>query len=320
MSVVMGCSIECIKIKMDLWGDMNTHPEIKKVCFIGAGTIGCWNSLIVAMGGYDVVVYDIDKSMLDSAPDKHQQQLKAASKMGILNAELGAEALSRIRFTSDSKEAVENADLLSESVPEKLDLKRLVHRQFDVICPERTIMTTNTSSLLVSEIEDVVQRRNRFAALHFHLYGRLVDIVGGPETSPDVIVLLKQFVQSIDQTPIVHTTEKDGYLWNSLLILGHKNAIMLVLDGYGTVEDVDRSVMAASNSKTGPFAQLDIVGLDLARDIFQAKFDRSADQDFKRAIAFLDGYVARGEYGIKTGKGFYSYPNPAWQQSNFLKG
>jgi len=293
--------------------------EIRKVCFIGAGIMGCWNSLVIAAGGYDAVVYDVSEEMISTAPERQRKQKKIAVRMGILNAETADAALQRIRFTTNAEDAVDNADLLSESIPEKLELKRSIHKKFDLLCPEKTIITTNTSSLLVSEIEDAVKRRDKFAALHFHLYGRLVDIVGGPKTDAKVIETLKRFTQSIGQTPVIHTAEKDGYLWNTLLILNHKNAILLVADGYGTVENVDRSVMAAGYSSFGPFVELDSVGLDLARDVFQAKYERGKDPEFKRAIDFLDGYIKKGHLGIKTGKGFYTYPNPAWQHPDFLK-
>ncbi|GAA6134288.1 hypothetical protein NBRC116188_10770 [Oceaniserpentilla sp. 4NH20-0058] len=295
-------------------------PEIKTVCFIGAGTIGAWNSLITAAAGYEVIVYDISQDMLDSAPERQKHFLKGAVKLGAIQAQEAEIGLSKITYTTNLEEAISNADLISESVPEKIELKRSVFKQLDEICPEKTIFTTNTSSLLVSEIEDAVVRRDKFAAFHFHLYGGLVDIVAGPKTAEHIPQLLYRFCQSLNQTPIIHTAEKDGYLWNTLLILNHKNSIMLVLDGYGSIENVDRSYMAGGYNGIGPFGQLDMVGIDLARDIFQAKYERDGYIDFKRCVAFFDEYIARGEYGMKTGKGFYSYPKPLWQQPEFLKG
>lgn len=297
-------------------------PQIKKVCFIGAGTIGAWNAMITAAAGYEVVIYDIDNDMLNSCQKRQDKLLLAAVKLGAVTLENGELGLKSITYTRNLDEAVRDADLISESVPEKVDLKRRVFKQLDDICPEHTLFTTNTSSLLVSEIEDSVseKRREKFAALHFHLYGGLVDIVKGPKASDDLSQLLRRFCQSIHQTPVIHTSEKDGYLWNSLLILNHKNSVMLVLDGHGSIENVDRSYMAAGYNKMGPFGQLDTVGIDLARDIFQAKYERDGDPDFKRAVAFFDEYITRGDLGMKSGKGFYSYPSPLWQQPEFLIG
>lgn len=294
---------------------MNT---IKKVTFVGAGIMGCWNSLVIASAGYDAVVYDVSEETLQSAPKRQQQQMKTAARIKLVDAKKAEEALARIRYTRDPEEAADQADLLSESVPERIDLKRQVHTQFDLICPEKTIFTSNSSSLLVSEIEDAVTRRDKFAALHFHLFGRLVDIVGGPKADPALADTLTDFVRSFGQTPVVHTVEKDGYLFNTLLIAGHKTAVLLVADGYGTFENVDRSIMAGGLNPIGPFAQLDMVGLDLALEIFRKKYDRDKDPDFKRAADFIDTYVQKGHLGRKTGQGFYTYPKPAWQQPDFL--
>lgn len=295
-------------------------PEIKKVCFIGAGTIGAWNAMVTAAAGYEVVIYDINEEMLASCPERQKKLLKGAVKLGTVDQANGELGLANTVYTSNLQKAVADADLISESVPENIQLKRQVFKELDEICPEKTIFTTNSSSLLVSEIEDSVKRRDKFAALHFHLYGALVDIVKGPKASDELAQLLRRFCQSIKQTPVIHTAEKDGFLFNSLLILNHKNSVMLVLDGYGTIENVDRSYMAAAYHKMGPFGQLDMVGIDLARDIFQAKYERDGDPDFKRAVAFFDEYIAHGDLGMKSGKGFYTYPNPAWQQPEFLIG
>jgi len=295
-------------------------PEIQSVCFIGAGTIGAWNSLITAAAGYNVIVYDINQDMLDSCQLRQKELMRGAIKLGAVEQASAEHGLSKIIYTNNLEEAVQNADLISESVPENIQLKRDVFTELDAICPKDTIFTTNTSSLLVSEIEDSVKRRSQFAALHFHLYGGLIDIVLGPKAPDQLGDVLRRFCQSLKQTPVIHTTEKDGYLWNTLLILNHKNAIMLVLDGYGSIENVDRSTMAAGYNKIGPFGQLDMVGLDLARDIFEAKYERDGDPDFKRAVAFFDERINRGELGIKSGKGFYEYPNPLWQHPDFLLG
>lgn len=292
--------------------------EINKVCFIGSGTIGCWNSLIAAIGGYEAVVYDLSEEMLASAPQRHSEQLQRAVEFGLFSAEHAEAGLKNIRYTSNLEDAVANADLVSESVPENIQLKRQVHQQLDELCPEKTIITTNSSSLLVSEIEDAVNRRDKFAALHFHLFGRLIDIVAGKKTTPAIIDILKRYAQSINQVPIIHTTEKDGFLYNSLLILNMKNAIILVADGYGSYENIDRSLLANSPASVPTFAIIDAVGIDLCRDIMQAKYERSNDVSFKQAVDFLTPYVDKGDLGEKTGKGFYSHPNPAWQQPEFL--
>jgi enoyl-CoA hydratase/3-hydroxyacyl-CoA dehydrogenase len=295
--------------------------EIKKVCFIGSGTMGCFNSLVTSIFGYECVIYDISEEPLHRAPARQREMGEMAMEDNeLLTQDLLDAGLARMTYTSDLKEAVTNTDLLSESVPEQLALKRKVHRELDEVCPPNTILTTNTSSLLVSEIEDVVKRGDKFAALHFHLGGSLLDIVGGPRTSPDTIDILKRFARSIMQTPIVLKKEKDGYLFNSMLIALLRTAMLLVIDGFADFQDVDRAYMAASGQPMGPFGAMDRIGINVALDVIEEQSKRGDEKVLKRIADFLRPYVDRGDLGWKTGKGFFTYPDPSYEQPEFLMG
>jgi enoyl-CoA hydratase / 3-hydroxyacyl-CoA dehydrogenase len=296
-----------------------TIQEIKKVCFIGSGTMGCFNSLVTSIFGYDCALFDISETALEQAPARQREIGEMAMQRNeLLTQEVIDESLGRIIYTSNLEEAVKDADLLSESVPEKLVLKRSVHKELDAVCPSETILTTNTSTFLVSEIEDVVQRGDKFAALHFHLGGSLLDIVGGPRTSAKTVDILKRFSKSIMQTPIVMKKEKDGYIFNSIFTTMLKTAVILVLDGYADYMDVDRAYMAATGNRTGPFGMMDGVGLNVCLDVMDDQANRKGDNDSKRMANFLRPFVDQGELGRKTGKGFYTYPNPIFAQKEFL--
>ncbi|MCB1710552.1 MAG: hypothetical protein KDI10_17730 [Halioglobus sp.] len=294
--------------------------EIKKICLIGAGSIGCWNSLLFASAGYECAVYDLSAKALASAPERQQWHIAMAQARGMFTPGQVAAATKRISYTSSLETALEGADLVSESVLEKIELKRKVHQQIDALCPPHVILTTNSSSLLVSDIEDAVSRRDRFAALHTNMLGRLMEVVPGPETDPEVIDILTRFIVSCDQAPVVMLKEKDGYLANSMLFSWLKTSLLLVADGYGSFADVDRSWCAAQNAQIGPIALVDGVGLDLIVDIFDSQHGKSGDEDFKRAADFLRTYLERGLLGMKSGEGFYHYPDPAWQQPDFIMG
>jgi len=171
--------------------------EVRKVCVVGAGRMGSGISLQCAVAGYETAVFDISDEALQQAPARHRgiaERLVALGSLGQSEVDAG---LARITFTKDAGQAAENADLLSESVPEVLELKRRVHAQFDQLCPSHTIMTTNTSSLLVSEIEGSVRRGDRFAALHFHGFRTVVDIMRGPRTSAKTVEVLRRFARSL---------------------------------------------------------------------------------------------------------------------------
>lgn len=295
--------------------------EIKKVCFIGAGTMGIFNSLAAAVFGYDCVVYDISEEAVKLAPERQKEIGKmVVENSERLTSEMLKEGMKRISFTSDLNEAVTNVDLISESISENLELKRRIHRQLDEISPAHTIQTTNTSSLLVSEIEDVVQRGDKFAALHFHLGGTLADIVGGSRTAPETIDILVRFARSIAHTPIKLKKEKDGYIYNSILIAEIKIAIELVLDGHADFKDVDRSYMAVRKSPGGPFAWMDRIGINVIQEGAKEQAKRRNRADWERIVKFLEPFIERGDLGVKTKKGFYTYPNPEFETSDFLKG
>ena len=297
-----------------------TIDEIKKICLIGAGSIGCWNSLLFASAGYECVVYDLSEEALASAPERQQWHIAMAQARGIFTPEQVEVAKKRISYTSSLETALEGVDLVSESVLEKLELKRKVHQEIEALCSPDVILTTNSSSLLVSDIEDAVSRRDKFAALHTNMLGRLMEVVPGPKTDPKVVDILTRFVVSCNQAPVVMLKEKDGYLANSMLFSWLKTSVLLVADGYGTFTDVDRSWCAVHNVPIGPIALADGIGLDVISDIFDAQYTKSGDEDFKRAADFLRTYLQRGLLGMKSGEGFYTYPNPAWEQPEFVMG
>jgi 3-hydroxyacyl-CoA dehydrogenase/acetoacetate decarboxylase len=296
-----------------------TIEEIKTVCFVGAGTMGCSNALVAAISGYNVELYDISEETLKQVPKRFKEFAPFLIGGGYCTpTQLGA-AFPRISAGTDLAKATANADLVSESVYESEELKREIHQKLDEICPDKTILTTNTSSLLVSQIEDAVQRGDRFAALHSYMGSRLVDIVAGPRTTPETIDILKRYAESLELVPLVLKKEHPGYVMNTLLHSVLLTADALVIAGIATREDVDRAYMVNLSSPMGPFGIMDMIGLDLIfSQLAKKPGNRPSDSLQAKAAGYFEPYVKRGEFGMKTGKGFYSYPAPAYQQTGFL--
>jgi enoyl-CoA hydratase/3-hydroxyacyl-CoA dehydrogenase len=217
------------------------------------------------------------------------------------------------------KKATSDVDLVSESVFERADVKRQIHQKLDELCPSKTILTTNTSSYLVSEIEDVVERGDRFAAMHAYLGSMLIDIVGGPRTNPETIDILRRYVLSLGGNPMVLKKEYPGYVVNAILGPLLMTACLLVSEGQATVEEVDKAWMSKSKTSVGPFGMLDFFGLDLSLDnTLKEHPDPYITNQRQKVGPVMASYVERGELGLKTGKGFYSYPNPLYEQDDFL--
>lgn len=294
--------------------------EIKKVCFVGAGTMGCFNSLVAAVSGYEVAIYDLMPESLERVPMTHREMAAFLVGSGYCPPDAIPEALDRISILENLDDAVADADLVSESVFERLDLKREIHQQLDQLCGPKTILTTNSSSLLVSDIESAVQHGERFAALHSHLGAPLIDIVGSPRTSAATIDILKRYVLSLKGIPLVLKKENPGYVFNALNGPLLTTAMMLVIKGISTIAEVDRAWMSHRKAPMGPFGMMDLFGLNLMFDSWNHQTGDTGSDEMRAAIiAFLSPYLERGDLGMKTGKGFYTYPNPAYAQPAFLE-
>lgn len=293
--------------------------EIEKVCFVGAGTMGCYNSLLAGIAGYEAVVYDISQEALDGVARGQEQLGEFLIAMGTFDKEAVIKGRSRIRLEADPKEAVKNADLLSESVFEKLELKRQIHRQFDELCPSGTILTTNTSTYMVSEIEDVVGRGDRFAAMHFYLGTPLVDVVAGPRTSAMTMDIITRFVKRLECVPFASAKENRGYVFNNLSTGLNCVATGLVAKYNERIEDIDRAWVALHSAFIGPFAIMDMIGLNVYYDAVSDMLRHEGEnRSFTLIIDLLQPYIDGGDLGIKTGKGFYSYPDPSYGKAEFL--
>lgn len=297
--------------------------EIRHVLVVGAGTMGQQIALQCAMHGYEVTVYDVSPDAVQSAAAKVKAFASQLVDQKRSTPATSKAALSRISFTSKPEDAAK-ADLLSESVPEDPDLKAKVFAQFNKICPPRTIFTTNTSTLLPSMYAGATGRPGQFAALHFHQYvwdANLVDIMPHPGTSPETITLLHAFANRIGQVPLVLKRESASYVMNAILGAINDTAFRLVNNGIASVEDVDRAVMIVMKTPIGPFGSLDVVGLDTVWHIMTSKLRTEHNSEAQAAAdRFKKEYIDKGWLGLKTGRGFYSYPDPAYARPGFLTG
>lgn len=293
--------------------------DIRTVCFVGAGNMGCFNAVKAALSGYSITLYDVNESVLRQAPGHCEGLAAFLAGSGHCKVEDVPAALSRITPVADLAAATAHADLVSESVFERLDIKRDVHRQLDEICPAQTIVTTNSSYLLISEIENVVQRGDRFAAMHSYMGSPLVDIVGSARTSAATVETLERYVQSLGAVPLVLKKEYPGYVLNAVLGPVLATAMLLVADGVASAQDVDRAWMAKRSAPMGPLGILDLIGLKLVHDRWVHREDEGPIPGMRpKVLALLGPMVANEELGMSAGKGFYDYPEPAYQRAGFI--
>ena len=300
---------------------METKP-IETVCVVGAGFMGAEIGLHCASYGYTVWIVDVSEEVLERASQSHVKELDERVEMQHINKKEKDAILKRTQFTRVLKVGASQADLVIEAVPERLDLKREVFAQLDRVCPSHTILATNSSSIRISRIEDATQRQDR--VLNAHFYPRLeqrtlVELMRGTTTSDETIESMCQFAQNIGLTPLLVLKESTGFIFNRIWRVIKKDCLHLVDEGVASHEDVDRAWMIVFKKPYGPFGAMDMIGLDVVRDIEMVYYKESGDESDAPPKILLDK-VERGELGVKTGKGFYTYPSPAFKDPSWLKG
>ncbi len=296
--------------------------DIKNVLILGAGSMGSQIGFQCAASGFNVTIYDPFEAALETARKRLAKLPAWMVNAKRITEEQADTSLARVSYTSDPDTAGSNADFISESVPEDPALKKKVFSQFNDICPEHTIFTTNTSTLVPSMIAEDTGRPDRFCAFHFHdvRVTNVVDIMPHPGTSPETLESVREFCAAIGQFPIELQKEQHGYVFNTMLADWMDAALKLAANEVASVEDIDRAWMGITHTHLGPFCIMDSVGIGTVHKVTDYWANITKDPQKTKNAAFLKNYVDRGELGVKTGKGFYSYPNPAFLGPDFLKG
>lgn len=298
------------------------RSDIRTVLILGAGTMGQQIGLQCAMNGYRTIYYDLNRDILDKAVKRVGKLANWYASTGRLTKEQLEQTMARITSTENPAEAARDADIISESVPEDPDIKAKVFAQFHKLCPERTVFTTNTSMLVPSMFAKATGRPEKLCALHFHdlRASTVVDVMPHPGTDPAVTQLVHDFAVSIGCIVIMLHRENNGYVFNAMLSSLFFSALTLASRGVTTVEDIDRSWMGVTYMPMGPFGIMDQVGLSTVWTITDYWAKKVGDPQAQKNADFIKQYVDRGELGYKTGKGFYTYPGPAYQKPGFLPG
>ena len=281
---------------------------IKKICFIGAGTMGCFNSLLASAAGYDCLIYD---PFEDALENRSINQAKLANFLKHENFFKGVDvnaAIKKIYDCSDLRLALDSTHLISESIPENLELKTKLFQKLEGLVDKKTIITTNTSGLSIETLSNQMSPKFQFAAMHFHLGSRLVDIVRGTYTSEETIISIKTFVENLGCNGIIYKNRNSKYALNLMLGALTTQSMLMVIEGRYSIEEVDGAWKNANDSKLGPFGIMDMLGLDVIKNAWEEQDKESRLIDHKEKILkHLSSYIDKNNLGIKTGEGFLTY-------------
>ena len=293
-----------------------------KVCIVGSGFLGTQIGALSARSGYIVSLYDVSEDAFEVSKKSVGEYIDEWIETGSIKESQVEEIKRRIAYTVDLPEAVKDAEIVIEAVVENLDVKREVFKQLDELCDPSVILCSNSSSIKISYIEDATKHPERVLNMHFYGYPwrrSVLELMKGTKTTDEAIEKARKYAIRIDVTPLKVLKESTGFIFNRVWRAIKKECLTVADTGVASFEDVDRAWMSLYKTEAGPFGLMDRVGLDVVRDIELVYYKESGDPRDKPPKILLDK-IAKGELGVKTGKGFYKYPNPAYRTPGWLQG
>lgn len=313
--------------------------KYKKIVVAGGGILGSQIAFQSAYTGFDVTILvnnnvDQVKKKLDNLYKKYIDVIKNMNKdnfaRGLANIDNfnkdecinnAKKALDSIKIETDQAKALDNADLLVESITEKLDVKCSFYEQISSLLPEKTVIVTNSSTLLPSKMAKYTGREEKYLCMHFanEIYkNNIVEIMGHSNTDEKYYEEISEFAKAINMIPLLAKEEKSGYILNSMLVPFLLSAMDLLANGVSDVETIDKAWTLGTGAPNGPFQILDVVGLETAKNIVEQYqkvpniFDPLLKKmmlpyNFDEMLRILNEYIDQGKLGKSSGEGFYKY-------------
>ena len=284
---------------------------IEKVGVVGCGLMGSGIAQVCAAAGFATVVREVSPEIVDKGLKGIEKNLARLVEKGTITAAAQGEIRGRLRGTT-ALEDLKDCDLVVEAIIEQLPAKRELFSALDALCPASTIFASNTSSLTITEIATATKRPQRFVGLHFFNpvpVMKLVEVVRTIATDADVYEEMVAFGMKLGKTA-VRAHDSTGFIVNRLLVPYLLDAIRVLEEGVGSIEDIDNSMKLGCGHPMGPLTLLDFVGLDTTYYISQIMFDEFKERRFA-SPPLLKRMVLAGWNGRKAGRGFYDYSDPA---------
>ena len=279
---------------------------IRKVCVIGSGTMGSGIAQVSARAGYETTMIDVKQEFLDRGLGIIKTSLGRFVQKERISQEEMNETLAKLHTSIDMKNAAKDADYVIEAVFERAEVKLPIFGQLEGICPQETILASNTSGIPVSLLASATRRPKKVIGIHFMNPVPLmkgVEIVKTLLTSEETLELSLDFVKSLGKETVV-VKDSPGFVTNRIITLVMNEAAKLLEENLASIEDIDKIEKLSHNWPMGPFELADLVGIDVIVDLLEGIYQQTGWERYKPA-PILKRMVEIGYTGKKVGKGFY---------------
>jgi len=281
--------------------------DIKTIVVIGAGIMGRGIAHISAAAGFNTVLNDVSGELLQKAKNRIKQDLQKGIELGKVTPDAMNAALDKLSLDTNIERVSDKADLVTEAVPEKIELKLEIFARLDRACPPHAVLASNTSGLSITEMAGATKRPHKFIGMHFfnpvHKM-KLVEIIRGLETSDATFRIAESVSQKMGKES-VEVKESPGFVTSRINALIGNEAFYMLQEGIASARDIDKALKLGLNRPMGPFEMVDLVGLDTRLSIL--KFLHQTLGEKYRPCPLLVKYVKAGRLGKKAGKGVYEY-------------
>ncbi|MBA2661811.1 MAG: 3-hydroxybutyryl-CoA dehydrogenase [Bradymonadaceae bacterium] len=281
--------------------------SIKAIGVIGAGQMGNGIAQVAAVSGFDVQLSDLSEPALERARQSIEKSLEKFVAREKMTAEARDQALARITTTTRIADFT-NVDLVVEAIVENEDIKFAVFKELDEVTPAHAILASNTSSISITRIAAATKRPNQVIGMHFMNpvpIMALVEIIRGLATDDATYEAVRQAAEKMGKTTVL-AQDYPGFIVNRILMPMLNEAVFTLMEGVGSVEDIDAAMKLGTNQPMGPLALADFIGLDTCLAILEVLHTNLGDPKY-RPCPLLRKYVDAGWLGRKSGRGFYNY-------------
>ncbi len=283
--------------------------QVNKLGVVGAGTMGNGIAQLAAVIGCDVIMRDINDDFVERGIKNIDNFLSKSVEKGKLQADEKVSIMGRIKGTTDVSD-LKDVDFVIEAVLEDLDLKKNVFQELDELCRPEVVLSSNTSSMSITEIAAATKRPDKVCGVHFFNPAplmKLVEIIRGYETSDETVATATDIAKKMGKVTVEIKKDTPGFIVNRVMIPHFIEAIKIVEEGIASIEDVDTAVKNGLNYPMGPFELMDLTGIDIAYFVMEYFYKELNKESKWSSPGLLKSIIRAGKLGRKTGAGWYEY-------------